>query len=265
MLTMPLAVLAYFSIAWALIRCRPGRPEHTLSVWVLTYVVPLSMAVTKIENFVFAVMPAIALLVPRLVETLLRKRQFGLVLALCISTAAAYILPRVTEIGPGWTLLAFGGILAVVRAVLFLVGFQSRIIATSVLALTSVALFSLYVHKDVFANMTDPEDSRKQSALQQTGLDLKSLVDRNSLVLVHNPAGVKEAFLYLMYWSGVDVLDVCRPVSNLAKLRGRKELYLITEADLPYTTIGILPVGKLYSLEQVPVEVWGPAVSGACQ
>ena len=265
MLTMPLVPLAYFSTAWALIRCRPGNPEHTLSLWVLTYVVPLSLAVTKIENFVFAVLPAVALLVPRVLETLLRRRQFGLVSALCISAAAAFILPRLTGIGPGWTLLAAGAILAGALVVLFLLKLQSRVVATSVLALTSVALFSLYIHKDIFANTADPEDSRKQGALRQTGLDLRSLVDRNSLVLAHNTTSVTGAFLYIMYWSGVDVLDVCRPPARLANLRGRKDLYLITNAELPYTTIGNLPVGKLYALDQVPFEVWSPVVIAVCQ
>src|SRR5208337_2674818 len=87
-----LVPFACFSIGWALTKCRPGTPGHTLSIWSLAYLVPLSFGVSKIDNFIFAVLPALALLIPLAVESLMLSRQFGLILSLCVGCLAAYIL-----------------------------------------------------------------------------------------------------------------------------------------------------------------------------
>jgi len=88
--------VAYFSIGWALMRCRPGTLAHTLSIWSLTYLVPLSFGVSKIENFIFAVLPAVALLLPLVVESLMQRKEFRLVLLLCLASIGTYVLWQTT-------------------------------------------------------------------------------------------------------------------------------------------------------------------------
>jgi 4-amino-4-deoxy-L-arabinose transferase-like glycosyltransferase len=281
MLGAPLVPFAYFSIGWALTQFRPGMPAYTLSIWTLAYLVPLSFGVSKIENFIFAVLPALALLVPSVVERLMYSRRFRLVFSLCVASLAAFVISRATEGSVIWsfmrapgfehphrlTFLVVSAILAVALAVLFLIRFESRTVTTGVLVLTSVTLFSLYVGKDIFANGSEPKDSSEQAALRQTGSDLQPLVDKNGLILAHSNT-LKLAYLYLMYWSGADVLDLCRepePSKTVARFRERKNIYLITDKVLPTVPLATLPTGNLYSLREIPFEVWGPVASGVCQ
>ena len=269
MLGAPLVPFAYFSIGWALTQFRPGMPAYTLSIWTLAYLVPLSFGVSKIENFIFAVLPALALLVPSVVERLMYSRRFRLVVSLCVASLAAFVISR----APGFehphrlASLVVSAIFAVALAVLFLIRFESRTVTTGVLVLTSVTLLSLYVGKDIFANGSEPKDSSEQAALRQTGSDLQPLVDKNGLILAHSNT-VKLAYLYLMYWSGADVLDLCRepePSKTVARFRERKNIYLITDKVLPTVPLATLPTGNLYSLREIPFEVWGPVASGVCQ
>jgi hypothetical protein len=78
---------------------------------------------------------------------------------------------------------------------------------------------------------------------------------------------VEDAYLYLMYWSGADVLDVCRdphPSDTVAHLEGRPDMYLVSERPLPLATMAQLPIGKLYSLGGAPLGIWGAAAVGTC-
>jgi 4-amino-4-deoxy-L-arabinose transferase-like glycosyltransferase len=304
-----LVPFAYFSIGWALTQCRPGTPGHTLSIWSLAYLVPLSFGVSKIDNFIFAVLPAIALLIPLAVGSLMHSRQFSLVLSICVSSWAAYILwqtapfSRTIEgivIGSRWsehpywfTFLAVIAILAVALALRFLIKFDSKMVTSSVLPLTSMALLLLYFHTNILENWIDPVQfnglsSSAQLPLRQTGADLRGLVDKNALIIVALGDGRMEAsltgffacgpgaeecvkrlaYLYIMYWSDADVLDVCRepqPQKTVERFRGWKNAYVITNSLLPAAPLARSPIGNVYSLRDVPFEVWSPVASGACQ
>ncbi len=270
MLALPLVPFAYFSIGWALTRCRPGTPGYTLSIWTLAYLVPLSFGVSKIENFIFAVLPPIALLIPHVMESLIYSRRFRLLLSLCISSVAMFILSRATRHSEQLNFLTFFAVIAVfvaALAMLFLVKFESKTMTTSALVLTSVALLSLYAHRDILAIRTEPADTSAQLTLRQTGSELQPLVDKNGLILAHNNT-VEFAYLYLMYWSGVDVLDICRepqPSKTLEHFREQNNIYLITNDWLPIVPLARLPIGNLYSVRGVPFELWSSVASEACK
>jgi len=304
-----LVPFACFSIGWALTKCRPGTPGHTLSIWSLAYLVPLSFGVSKIDNFIFAALPALALLIPLAVESLMLSRQFGLILSLCVGCLAAYILWQIVFLSrtvegiviwsrwsehPYWfTFLTVITILAVALALRFLRKFDLKMVTPSVLVLTSVALLLLYVHTNILENWNDPMQfnglsSLAQLPLRQTGADLRGLVDKNALIIVALDGGRLEAslpgffacgpgaeecvkrlaYLYIMYWSDVDVLDVCRepqPQKTVERFRGWTNTYLITNSLLPAVPLARSPIGNVYSLRDIPFEVWSPVASGACQ
>jgi len=70
-----------------------------------------------------------------------------------------------------------------------------------------------------------------------------------------------------MYWSAVDVLDVCRepdPLSAMVSLQNASGLYLITERQLPEAPLGKTPIGNLYSLKGVPFQDWSQAATADC-
>ena len=309
MLAPALIPFVYFSLVWALVRFRPGTPEHTLSIWSLAYLVPLSFSVSKIENFIFPVLPAIALLVPLAVESLLRNRQFKLLLSLCVASFAAHVLWETMVLSrtiggmallgrwsahPYWiAFFALIAILAAAMALRFVSKCDLAMAAPATLALTSVGVLLIYVHMNITENWIEPLQfnglsSSAQLPLRQTAADLRGLVDRNALIIVALDGkrlesssmepfacgpGTKEcaerlAHLYLMYWSDVDVLDVCRePQAEevVEQLHSRNDTYLITNRWLPAAPLAAWPLGELYSLGDVPFDVWGPTAIRACQ
>jgi hypothetical protein len=304
MLVAPAVPFAYFSIGWALIKLRPGKPGFTLCIWTLAYIVPLSFGVSKIENFMFAVLPAIALLIPHVVERLMCGRQFKLVLWLCICSLATYMLsqaPQENAIGrfiraQGFQhlYLDMSVILAAALAILFVIRFGSKTVTATVMVLASVALLLLYVRINIRGNRTKPNDYPAQLTLRQAGSDLQRLVDKNGLIIMaphktwdlrqhRDPAsdplglgqsGLPAAYLFLMYWSGVDVLDICRGLPQggrpqasefFTRFRDRKSAFVMTNTLLPVAPVAKLPIGNLYSIKEIPFEVWSPVASEACQ
>jgi hypothetical protein len=303
-----LVPLAYFSIGWALLRFRRGAPGQILSVWCLAYLVPLSFGVSKIDNFIFAVLPAIALLTPLVVESLMRSGRYRLVFSLCIASIASYLLWQTAVLSrtieglvlrsrwhehPIWfSLLATMVALAAGFVLWSVLNFDPKLASTSALALTSLGLVLLYVHTNISDNWVEPVqvnglNSTAQLPLRETGTRLRNVVDKNALVIVAlddkrsedsvagffacGPGPVdcvqRLAYLYIMYWSDADVLDVCRdpyPGKAVERFRGRQNIYLITNKSLPTRSIGSSPIGDIYSLRDVPFDVWAPVAGQAC-
>lgn len=303
-----LVPFAYFALGWALFRCRPGTPGHTLSIWTLAYLVPLSFGVSKIENFIFAVVPAIALLIPLMLESLMHRRQFRLVLLLSVASLGMYllwqtlVLSRTVEglvIWSRWNehpyrfaFLVLSAIVALGLALRFLIKFDSKTTTATVLALTAVGLLLLYVHTNISEDWADPLQynglsNLAQVPLRQTGADLRRVVDRNALIIValddrrleSSSIGFfacgpgpedcvrRLAYLYIMYWSDADVLDLCRdphPQTAVEHFRGWTNTYLVTNRALSAVPLADSPIGEVYDLNEIPFDVWGPVASGAC-
>ena len=224
MLVPPMIPFAYFSIGWFLARKGPGKNGLVLSLWILTYLVPLSLGVSKIDNFIFAVLPAIALLTPAAVDELMHGGWHRLVLGLCAMSWAAFLswwILRVThekEGGHIWrqayetqqnlAILIASAILTLAIGILFLTR-GSKTLTTGALVVTSIALFSLYVGKDIYENRAEATEvnggpsSLEQLRLRQAGLDLRALVDKNSLAIVSlGGPGPKYLYLTVLVWGG---------------------------------------------------------------
>jgi 4-amino-4-deoxy-L-arabinose transferase-like glycosyltransferase len=299
---------AYFALVWALFRCRPGSPGLTLSIWSLAYLVPLSFGVSKIENFIFPVVPAVALLIPLMVASLVQRRQFWSVVLLCVASVGGYILWQVlvvshtveglvlrARLSEHAHLLAFLTTTAILVAALALGYFlklDPRRTAGTILTLTSLVLLVIYVHTNISEDQSDPLQFNglsdvAQVPLRQTGADLRQVVAKNALVIVavddrqleSSLAGFfacgpgpeecirRLSYLYLMYWSDADVLDLCRdpqPQRAVEHFRDWKNMYLVTNRPLSAVPLTNSPIGEVYSLGDVPFDVWGPAASAAC-
>ena len=270
MITPPLILVAYFSIAWTVREWQPGKAQFTTALWVLVYLVPLSIGKSKIENFIFAVIPAVALLIPYVIEHLVESRRFSLVIALCVSSLSAFVVSRVARVYDNperlillVTLVVFGASFGIV----FLIGFGSRWFTLALLAATCLALFLSFVHRNSIANNRKPADSSAQALLRVTGSELRAVVETDGLILLHSSM-VELAYLYVMYWSGVDVLDVCLQNSatdTIARLRDRTKLYLVTDEVLPAVPIRKVPLGSLYSLKDIPFDEWAPSATVDCK
>jgi hypothetical protein len=273
MLTSALVPLAYAAMGWGVSQRRGSGPGFALAVWILAYLVPLSFAASKIENFVFATLPAFALLTPLAIERLMQSRRDRWVVSLCLCSMAAAVLQLLTH---GYehrvplmvvAVIALGGCCF---AALSLMRFDLKVMSTAALVLTAAVVIWSDIRRDVLVATAEPPDSSVQADLRETGLDLRSLVDPNGLVLLHREP---LAYLYVMYWSGVDVLDVCRephPSATLSRFRDAKDLYLIVDrpngGDLPsHAALASLPVGTLFALRDIPFDLWSRVASGVCQ
>ncbi len=266
----PLVPFAYFSIVWVFRPFRPGTPAFTLALWVLIYLVPLSFAVSKITNFIFPAFPALALLIPYVTEGLLRTRRFALVLSLCVSAALMAFVWAATYRQPNlrWlSLLAAGVAFGVTLVLLTKITFASKLVAASVLALTALAVFSLYAYRDVLDNIREPGDGPAQALARQAASQLETLVSKDSLVLTHSNTMDGSAYIYIMYWSGLEATDIChepQPANSINRFRQWKNLYLISDEPLPPVPVAHLATGYLYALDGIPFEVWSPAAIRVC-
>jgi hypothetical protein len=270
MMTPPLILAAYFSIGWVLREWQPGRAQFTAALWVLVYLIPLSIGKSKIENFIFAVIPAVALVIPYVVEHLIESRRFSLVIALCVSSLSAYVLSRVVQGYDGPERLVLPGMIVVFGVcfgVVILTGPGSRALTLALLAVTCLALFLCFVRRDSIANRRRPADSSAQALLRVTAAELRTFVGTDGLILLHSSM-VDLAYLYVMYWSGLDVLDVCLQHSaadTLARLRNRNNLYLVSSETLSAVPIASVPLGFLYSLKDIPFDEWAPSATIGCK
>jgi 4-amino-4-deoxy-L-arabinose transferase-like glycosyltransferase len=260
--------LAYFSVVWALAKLKPTKPEFTLSIWALVYLIPLSFAVSKIPNFIYGMVPAISLLLPSIVLDLIRNRRFTLILSLCATSAATFGISSAFRDSqhPGRLIFLVAAVFFLaVLGIFSFVKIQSSI-AAAVIALSFEALFLLYARTDILKNQAEPPDAASQFAVRDTGAGIHQ-VAHDALVLAHDRQ-LELGYLYLMYWSGADVLDVCReplPSTTLERLRSWQNTYLLSPQTLPVPSLAVLPTGKLYSLRDVPFELWAAAATASCR
>jgi 4-amino-4-deoxy-L-arabinose transferase-like glycosyltransferase len=276
MLNWALAPLAYFSVCWAALRARESSRGLILALWGLIYLIPLSLVPSKVENFIFPALPAIALLIPDVLERLVRTRRLALLLSLCISSLATWLTFRLTESmssRPHWhpgamlSLIVMVTSFALAWAATSRIKFRSDRLAAVVLTATCVALLSIFIVEDITQNRSVPADSSAQAAIRQTGLELRPLVNPNGLILVHS-RNVDLTYLYLMYWSGVDTLDLCRepnPSRTADLLSGRNDVYLLTRSSTLGPPLATLPLGNLYPVKNLPPQTWIPIASRSCQ
>jgi hypothetical protein len=254
------------------------------------------------------VVPAIALLIPLMVESLLQRRQFRSVVLLCVASVGGYLLwqawvvshtveglvlqVRLSEHAHLFAFLAITAIFVIALALWYLIDSYPKTTASTVLMLTSVALLLIYVHTNISEDWNDPLQfnglsDTAQQPLRQTGADLSQVVGKNALVIVALDdrqlqdslsgffacgPGPEEcvrrlAYLYLMYWSDADVLDVCRdsnPQNAMERFREWNNAYLVTNRPLPASPLTSSPIGYVYSLRGISFDVWGPAATQAC-
>jgi 4-amino-4-deoxy-L-arabinose transferase-like glycosyltransferase len=265
-LTLPLVPFGYVSIAWAFTQFRSHRTTSILALWTLASVVPLSFAVSKVENFMFPVLPALALLAPLLVFSLLRERRFRLLLVIC----GVSVLPTLLHVYERSrnrhlvALIAFAAVLPLAFAFVYSIRKNIGNTAIAVVICSATVLLVTYVRTE--ARSSQIGDSPGEAALRTTGIELSHLADSRALVLAHiNFAELGET--YIMYWSGIDVLDPCRvpnPAAALHHLQNRTDLYLISHSPLPEPPTASLPVGNFYSLSHIPAERWQAALLAEC-
>jgi hypothetical protein len=266
-----LVPFAYFSLASAFSLFRRGTPGFVLAVWSLAYIVPLSFGVSKVPNFIFPALPALALLIPYTVSRLLADGRLATLLALCITTAPTSVIWALTyrDVNLHWIPLAAAAICFSVTYSILLVRrrFASLTMTWAALAITAVTILGTYSYLDVWDNVRERPDSQLQDQIRQTASQIKASLTNDSLVLIGSEAEDRAIHVFLMYWSGVDAVDVCReprPANDIARYRGWTNLYLLTGEKLPAEPVARVALGYLYSLDGIPFELWRPVATRPC-
>jgi hypothetical protein len=223
--------------------------------------------VSKIENFMFPVLIALVLLTPQMIEAALKQGRFKLVLAFSIAFAATFVFVLASP--PDWRTMrwmllfqsaAFGVALAAIWAVP--ADLKKAAIGAAV---ASLAVFVLHgVLTDARTNGTP--DGPGEAALRETGIRLRRVLNPQALVVAHDDR-VNLADLYLMFWSGKEVLDICRTQNApvvLEHVIERSELYVLTDSPLPVQPLVVLPRGRLYALDGLPRESRQKFIMAGC-
>jgi hypothetical protein len=266
MLTLPLVPFAYVSVVWGFTKSRSLQPAFILALWTLVYVIPLSFAVSKVENFMFPVLPALALLAPLMVFSFLREGRFYQLLVVCIISGIPTLLHVYDRSRDHHHVVAIALAAALLLAFAILWSIRKDIGNTAIAAVICSGTVLLVTYARTEVRSSQAGDFPGEAALRTTGIKLSYLTDRHALVLTHiNFAELGE--IYLMYWSGIDVLDPCRvpnPAAALHQFQNRTDMYLISHSPLPEVPIASLPIGNFYSASHLPAERWQAALLAEC-
>jgi Dolichyl-phosphate-mannose-protein mannosyltransferase len=220
-----------------------------LALWTITYVGLLSLAVSKISNFIYPVVPAVYLLLPAAVMRLRREGRHDL-----IAAGAAAVLA--TAVFLHWDLLNSSSWVVDFPPVPLrpaLIAFQSGVFAIALIVLrwvrprdtahasiTAVSLALLVilvssVNASRAASTAQQRDHAEQMQLRDAAMRLRATLHPDDVVLVDWP-GIRKSHLYVMFWSGAESFELTpmRPLADrLTTLLPGARAYLLTRSAEP--------------------------------
>jgi hypothetical protein len=264
--TSPLvAGVAYLAVGFGIAARRRLPHLGVLSIWIATYLVVLSLSVSKISNFIYPVMPAVYLLLSGLARELWRTGLHLFVLAASASIIATAFLLQWEVLGSAawlmdsapWqtrpALIAIQwGIFAAVAASAALVRapeVRAASLAGVIIAMSLVLLAS--VRASAAAMVARPRDHERQLALREAARAAKAVLHSEDVVLVDWP-GVRKSHLYVMYWSGLESYDITAKSSfapPLSQLPADRRVFLLRDSHAAPGPDGIrLTSGSLLRL-----------------
>ena len=248
-ITSPLiAGASYLSAALGLTMLRGDPRLRVASLWVAIYLFVLSFGVSKVSNFIYPVMPVIALLLPATAAALWRHERFTVLVGLSATVIVTAVLFK-------WNLFSSASWLAEfprwqIRPALILFQCAVGVITVAALkfvrlpklAVTSAATATLAIllaitasiHGNIAAAHRQRRDYRQQMALRQASLTLHPTVSDSDVVLVQWP-GVRKSHLYVMYWSGIESFEITKdkPIdARMALVPKDRHVFLLRDSSL---------------------------------
>jgi len=247
--TSPLiAGAAYVSVALGLTTLSHDPRLRVASLWVAIYLFVLSFGVSKISNFIYPVVPVVALLVPATAAALWRERRHALLIGLSMTVIASAAAFEWNLFGssswvsdfPRWQvrpmLILFQGAvcLASVAALKFVRLRKPAAISVAAATLAIALALTASIHASVAAAHRHRRDYDRQMALRDASLTLRPIVSADDIVLVQWPS-VRKSHLYVMYWSGIESFEVTRerPMeARMALLPRDRRVFLLRDSSL---------------------------------
>lgn len=263
LITPLLTLVGYFSVAYSL--KTKNRNAIILATWIMSFVVPLSFAVSKISNFIFAALPALLLLVAFLITDLWQKNKYPLLAALAFTVIFTEIFIKFDIFHVSLYLFSEKNLeqrfnLLLIEGLIFIVSYEllrlfkkfinKKLAVVLGLAATFIYFGSTLKNDWLAANAytNDPV----QLEIQQTSTELKKQLPADSVLIIKTDR-ILRPHLFFQYWSGFDSLETYQyhPVYQLLEmLAGRAQnIYLISDQPQPrYGSAQQLPFGYLYRL-----------------
>ena len=254
LLGVPLSVLGFLAMmASVLLSKLRNRRNLLLVLWILIYLVPLSIGVSKIPNFIVPVLPAVILLVgfsaydlfhgdrPRLLYSL-TGILFLTVEFYCWNILRfGYYVDSMADGSrqPFW-LLAVSVAIVSLSLVFSIREKQTGLVLPSALRYTAVAMAAVmcvtvvirHSYNNWYLSNILPENYREQMTLKATASTIKSQVPEGAVVLV-DKANMINTHLYFQYWSGVNGLPAEESDFAIRTLSRTHPLYLLSEGEDP--------------------------------
>jgi hypothetical protein len=250
--TSPLiAGVGYLCVAWGLSRGRSRLPVAVLAMWVLSYLVLLSPAVSKISDFIYPTAPVLYLLVGVTLVSLWRSGAYAVIVAGCATVLASALILHLDLFGSmHWVghprlLSPSRFVLPIFQWVIFTVSFAGlrmaghpavrRLAGPSALAAVVVVL-SASVRADLGARDRRPRDYDRQMALRQATLALPHDLQQQDDVVLVRWTGVRKSHLYVRFWGGLESLEVtaAHPLEvQMAAVQRVPDVYLLADSPDP--------------------------------
>ncbi len=253
-----------------------------LTIWVLSFLVPLSFGLTKISNFIFAALPAMLMLTALMFKRLWEQKHYAAMFALSATTILSYIIIRLDVRQVKYHLFQtntaferFQILLyaALLFAALWMVyrllekGFHSMLPKRAervggrgqgskiAMVLSLFLILGTYARANRLSDIKPREGYQYQEQIKRAALELKEKYTQDAIFLINFP-NLPKGHLYFQYWSGLDTMEIYdrQPIFVLKKtLPHGRPVFVLSDEPLKQGIGGELPeqheFGYLYRLE----------------
>jgi 4-amino-4-deoxy-L-arabinose transferase-like glycosyltransferase len=257
--------VAYLCVGWGLLLGRRRLSIGVLALWVVTYLVALAPAVTKISNFIYPTVPVLYLLLAAAIVNLWRSERYHHILAGCAVVLISAVIFQFDVFGshrwivhshsysPARFILFQCGMFGLCFAAMRRVRVRPPILVTGLSVVAAVAVvLGASIRANLAAPHERPVDYQQQMALREAALALPPEVRQDDDVVLVKWEGVRKSHLYVRFWGGVESLEVrpaCPLEAQLALVKRVPRVYLLADSPAaPYRRPVRVGPGYLYKI-----------------
>ncbi len=236
-----------------------------LTLWVLAFLVPLSVGMTKISNFILAILPAIYILLSQFFLWQMRTKKYAEVSAWASLSLVVYGLVRL-DVGriklhlfqdfAGVQRFALAGFSLLGLAVLYS-GFKfisqkinlartaKILLGLSGLLIVGTYLRAMQINNRKFLSFADYP---VQANLSTVASNLSATLPHNAIVLTYFPT-LPKSHLYFQYFASRDAMEIYnrQPLFLLLQqLPKNRPKFVLSEIPLSFETLALITPERLY-------------------
>lgn len=260
---------AVAGILYGMYKARTDKRLVVLSVWVLSFLLPLSFGVTKISNFIFVALPAMLVLIVLMFEWLWQKKHHAIIFALSATAALSYLIIRLDLWRVKYHLFqdqtAFQRFAILLYEVLLFFAlwiicrmfekyWSASFLAKASAVLSLFLILGTYARANQLSDGKSREDYQYQTKIKRAAAEFKGQYPSDAIFLLFYPELIK-SHLYFQYWSGFDALEIYdrQPIFVLKKILSQnRPVFVLSEKLMAKTGLRFVEKndsGYFYALE----------------